>query len=133
MCVLALVFCSVELIVLDTNEFRYGGGPAVAADARVICGLSAVQLGSLFVGVTVLLLVIHHCCALLPGETINKIDMATKNSASNLTRASLRPSFAKDDFGFYVRVTCGKISGQLYPDKMSKKSPGICIFVSGQW
>ena len=45
MCVLALVFCSVELIVLDTNEFRYGGGPAVAADAGVICGLSAVQVG----------------------------------------------------------------------------------------
>ena len=75
-----------------------------------------------------ILLVIHHCCALLPGETINKIDMATKNSASNMTRASLRPSFAKDDFGFYVRVTCGKISGQLYPDK---KSPGKVSLLVG--
>ena len=35
--------------------------------------------------------------------------------------------------GLYVNVVCGKISGQLYPDRMSKKSPGKCILVSGQW
>ena len=56
--------------------------------------------------------------------------MASKGSA---TRACLRPSFAKDGHGLYVNVVCEKISGQLYPDKMTKKSPGKCILVSGQW
>ena len=48
--------------------------------------------------------------------------MASKGSASNVTRACLRPSYAKDGHGLYVSVVCGKISGQLYPDRMSKKS-----------
>ena len=26
-----------------------------------------------------------------------------------------------------------KISGQLYPDKMGKKTPGKCVLVNGQW
>ena len=59
--------------------------------------------------------------------------MASKGSASNATRVCLRPSFAKDGHGLYVNVVCGKVSGQLYPDKMTKKSPGKCILVSGQW
>ena len=56
--------------------------------------------------------------------------MASKGSA---TRVCLRPSFAKDGHGLYVNVVCGKISAQLYPDRMTKKSPGKCILVSGQW
>ena len=56
--------------------------------------------------------------------------MASKGSASITSRACLRPSFAKDGHGLYVNVVCGKISGQLYPEK---RSPGKCILVSGQW
>ena len=59
--------------------------------------------------------------------------MASKGSASITSRACLRPSFAKDGHGLYVNVVCGKISGQLYPDRMTKRSPGKCILVSGQW
>ena len=44
------------------------------------------------------------------------LSMASKGRASNVTRACLRPSFAKDGHGLYVNVVCGKISGQLYPD-----------------
>ena len=48
-------------------------------------------------------------------------------------RPGLSPSFAKDTLGLYISITCGKISGQLYPDRMSKKSPGKCILVGSQW
>ena len=30
-------------------------------------------------------------------------------------------------------TTCGKLSGQLYLDKIAKKPPGKCVYVDGQW
>ena len=53
--------------------------------------------------------------------------------ASKGSNTSLQPSFGKDSFGLYVSVSCGKVSGKLYPDKMSKKSPGKCVWVDNQW
>ena len=59
--------------------------------------------------------------------------MASKSSSSNTTRPCLHLSLEKDQFGLYASVSCGNISGHLYPDRMSKKSPGKCILVGGHW
>ena len=35
--------------------------------------------------------------------------------------------------GTYIKVTCGKLPGQLYLDKLAWKPPGKCVYVDGQW
>ena len=60
--------------------------------------------------------------------------MASKGIDSNTSRvALLPPTLARDNLGVYISISCGKVSGQLYLSKMSKKSPGKCVLVSGQW
>lgn len=60
--------------------------------------------------------------------------MASKGIDSNTSRVALPPpTLARDNLGVYISISCGKVSGQLYLSKMSKKSPGKCVLVSGQW
>ena len=59
--------------------------------------------------------------------------MASRGSGSQVTKPSLSPSFARDALGLFISVTCGKISGRMYLDRMTKKSPGKCILVGDQW
>ena len=57
-----------------------------------------------------------------------------KGIDSNTSRVALPPpTLARDNLGVYISISCGKVSGQLYLSKMSKKSPGKCVLVSGQW
>ena len=60
--------------------------------------------------------------------------MASKGIDSKTSRGALPPpTLARDNLGVYISISCGKVSGQLYLSKMSKKSPGKCVLVSGQW
>ena len=60
--------------------------------------------------------------------------MASKSIDTNTSRVALPPpTLARDNLGVYNSIYCGKVSGQLYLSKMSKKSPGKCVLVSGQW
>ena len=47
----------------------------------------------------------------------------------------LRPSFVSDNGGWFINVTCGAVSGQLYLDRLgeSKQSLAKCILVGGTW
>ena len=57
------------------------------------------------------------------------LTMALRGGGTQVIRPGLSPSFVKDTLGLYISITCGKISGQLYHDRMSKKSPGKCIWL----
>ena len=35
--------------------------------------------------------------------------------------------------GTYIKLTCRKLSGQLYLDKLARKPPEKCVYVDGQW
>ena len=59
--------------------------------------------------------------------------MASKGIDSNTSRVALPPPTLARDNLVYISISCGKVSGQLYLSKMSKKSPGKCVLVSGQW
>ena len=59
--------------------------------------------------------------------------MATKGSGTQPSRPRLSPICARDKLGTYIKVTCGKLSGQLYLDKLARKPPGKCVYVDGQW
>ena len=59
--------------------------------------------------------------------------MASKGNAMQSASPRLTPSCAKDSSGVYTSVTCGKISGQLYLDRLARKPTGKCVLVGGQW
>ena len=61
--------------------------------------------------------------------------MPTKVKECHAATSGLQPSYAKDNFGLYISISCGSISGQLYVDKMdeSRRSLGKCVLVSGAW
>ena len=59
--------------------------------------------------------------------------MASKGSGTQPSRPRLSPTCARDKLGTYIKVTCGKLSGQLYLDKLARKPPGKCVYVDGQW
>ena len=69
---------------------------------------------------------------------INIVSMSSRASRAgdrHVAKTGLQPSYARDNFGLYISISCGSISGQLYVDKIdeSKRSPGKCILVSGTW
>jgi hypothetical protein len=68
---------------------------------------------------------VPHCWVLFLG-----VICCSKGGGSQVVEPGLSPSFAKDTLGLYISITCGKISG---PDRMSRKAPGKCILVDGQW
>ena len=59
--------------------------------------------------------------------------MASKGDAKQSLSPKLTPSSAKDSLGVYISVTCGKISGQLYLDRLARKPTGKCVLVGDQW
>ena len=61
--------------------------------------------------------------------------MPAKVKDCHAAKSGLQPSYAKDNFGLYISISCGSISGQLYVDKMdeSKRTSGKCVLVSGAW
>ena len=59
--------------------------------------------------------------------------MASKCDAMQSSSPRLLPSCAKDSLGVFISVTCGKIYGQLYLDRLAKKPTGKCVLVCGQW
>ena len=61
--------------------------------------------------------------------------MSTKTGDRHTAKSGLQPSYARDNLGPYISISCGNISGQLYVDKLdeSKRSQGKCILVSGTW
>ena len=59
--------------------------------------------------------------------------MASKGSGTQPSRPRLSLICARDKLGTYIKVTCGKLSGRLYLDKLARKPPGKCVYVDGQW
>ena len=40
--------------------------------------------------------------------------MPTKVKDCHAAKSGLQPSYARDNFGLYISISCGSISGQLY-------------------
>ena len=61
--------------------------------------------------------------------------MAVRGIESRLSRSGLQPSFSKDNFGLFIVVSCGSVSGQFYIEKMNltKRSLGKCALVGDVW
>ena len=58
--------------------------------------------------------------------------MAAKVDVTQSSRPRLPPCAKKDSVGVYINVTCGKISGQLYLDRLAEKPTEKCVLVGGQ-
>ena len=46
--------------------------------------------------------------------------MPTKVKDCHAAKSGLQPSYARDNFGLYISISCGSISGQLYVEKIDE-------------
>ena len=55
--------------------------------------------------------------------------MAVRGIESRLSRSELQPSFSRDNFGLFIVVSYGSVSGQFYIEKvnLTKRFLGKCV------
>ena len=48
--------------------------------------------------------------------------MSSRAGDRHVAKTGLQPSYARDNLGLYISISCGSISGQLYVDKIDESN-----------